>query len=103
MAEKNTYIYKVSMGKGNDVDEVAFCYARNKIAAREGYREIFRENKYDRFNVVMFGEADYKKHPEWFKPMPREEVDYVLRNKLADADAYAQRKIIEQISESEEA
>ena len=105
MAGKNTYMYRVSMGYGKDnVKEVAFCYARNKECAITGMREIFKEKKYDRFDVVMFGEADIRKHPERFMVMPKDEVDYVLKQELAKADAYAQRKpeqTIEFVPESE--
>ena len=92
MASKCTYMYKCSMGYGNDIKEVAFCYARNKRSAREGYREIFKDKKYDKFEVVMFGEADINRHPERFMPMPKDEVDYVIRASLANAPFYAQRK-----------
>ncbi len=103
MAIKNTYIYKVSMGNGEDIKEVVFCYARNAEAARDGYKTVFKEKKYDKFHVVMFGEADIRVHPERFMPMPKDEVDYVIKRKLAEADAYAQRKTqsIEFIPESE--
>ena len=92
MANKNTYMYKVSMGNGDRIKEVAFCYARNARAARNGYKALFRDKKYDRFEVLMFGEADIKEYPDLFRPMPKEEADYIIRAALADAEAYAQRK-----------
>lgn len=107
MATKCTYMYRISMGYGNDIKEVVYAYGRNKQAVREGCRMIFKEKKYDKFDVVMFGEADYRKHPERFMPMPKDEVDYVIRANLGQADAYSQRKAeppkVEFIPESEEA
>ena len=92
MATKNVYMYRVSMGYGNNMKEVAFCYARNADAARAGMRELFGEKKYDKYDVVMFGEADIHKHPDRFMPMSKDEVDYIMKAELAKADAYAQRK-----------
>ena len=92
MAIKCTYLYKVSMGNGDEVKEVVFCYARNKEAAKEGYKEIFKAKKYDKFDVVMFGEADIVRYPERFRVMPKDEVDYVIRTGLAQEAMYAQRK-----------
>ena len=93
---KATYMYRVTMGYGKDnPKEVAFCYARNSVAAREGMREILKDKKYDNFKIMMFGEADMKKHPDRFEAMPKDEVDYVINAQLAKANAYAQRKPVE--------
>ena len=93
MAGRNTYLYKISMGKNGQIKEIAFAYGRNKKAVIKGYQEIFKEKKYDKFDAVMFGEADIKRHPEYFMPMPKEEVEYIMQQELAKAQAYAQRKL----------
>ena len=107
MANKCTYMYKISMWRKNKIDQTIYAYARNKRAVIDNCKEIYKEKKYDKFDVVMFGEADFRRHPEHFEPMPQDEVDYVIKANLAKADAYSQRKTEEPqvkfIPESEEA
>ena len=88
---KTTYMYRVSMGRGK-IDEISYCYARNSKTAREAYRELNKDKKYDTFEITMFGEALFAKHPEPFSLMPSDEIAYITQQKLAQEQAYAQRK-----------
>ena len=92
MATKSVYLYQVKMGHGDKDEEVAFCYARNAGCAVSGYKEIFKEKKYDSFKAKMFGEADIRIHDKPFEIMTKDEVDYVMKYGLGSADAYAQQK-----------
>lgn len=92
MAIKATYMYQVTMGHGDKEERVAYCYARNSGRAVDGMKQIFAEDKYDSFSCKMFGEADFRVHPEPFMPMSRDEVEIISKNNLANAAAYSQRK-----------
>ena len=90
MARRTTYIYKVIMGKNGIMKEIAHCYARNAKRAVEGMKELYKDQKYDNFKVVAFGEAEGHNAP--FEIMPPNEVATVLNNKLGEADKYSNRK-----------
>lgn len=91
MAAKTTYLYKISVGHSKP-EKVVFCYARNADTAIKGYKQIFKDEKYDYYSAVMFGNADRKRHPGPFEIMTKEEADIVINKKLADADAYSNRR-----------
>ena len=88
MAKRATYLYKVIMQRGNGSEITEYCYARNKDCAVKGYKEIYKVEKFDCFNVINFAEADYDMHPEYFKPLSADEVEMVKKNNLAAAGAY---------------
>lgn len=92
MARRSVFLYGVIMGHGNKEEKVVYCYARNAGLAIENYKQLFKEEKYDHFRAKMFGEADVRVHDKPFEPMTKEEVEYISKNGLAKADAYAQRK-----------
>lgn len=91
MAVKTTYIYKVKMWRGNDVPMTEYCYARNAKAAEEGYKVLYKQKRYDHFNSVCFAEADYKLHPDLFKPLTDGEAKTVIDGGFANADMYSRR------------
>lgn len=92
MAKKATYIYKIGMGYQDPNEEIAFVYARNSSYAINACQEQFKEKKYSCFKATMFGEADVKLHPGPVEAMSEEEIDLVIQNRIAEAEAYAQRK-----------
>lgn len=92
MASKTTYVYQVMMGHGDKVDKVSYCYGRNMGVVVPEYQKQFSEEKYDSIKVKMIGIADIKKHPGPFEPMPQDEIDYILKNNIGQAEKYAYRR-----------
>ena len=92
MAQRSTFLYAVVMGYGDNTQQVAYCYARNRDAAVSGMKKLFEDQKYDNFQTKMFGETDIRLHPGPFEPMTREEVEYISEHGIANMDAYSQRK-----------
>lgn len=95
MAIRSVYMYKCSMGYNNNIDKVAYCYARNSKVAQQQFKELYKEKKYDTFNTVMFGEANIKVHQQPFEIMSEDEVKYILKSKIGQEPMYAQRKPID--------
>lgn len=87
MAQKATYIYKVTLSNSTN-KMTAYCYARNKKTALEEYKKLYKSEKFDHFEAVDFAEADVKLHPEYFKPLTNDEIDMINKNNLAAAGAY---------------
>lgn len=95
MAHKTTYVYKIIMSRGNSKPITDYCYARNKSAAIDGMKEIYKEKKFDHFNVVCFAEAEFSQHPNLFEKLSERDVAIVKNRHLADAEKYSRRKDVE--------
>ncbi len=89
---KQTFIYRIELGRNGRAYRTKYCYARNAKTAEKYYREKYHEEKYDMFKAVVFGEADILKHPGPFEELPDDEVKYILANQIGSEDAYAYRK-----------
>lgn len=100
MARKTTYLYKVLMRQNNTDNTIDYCYARNKKAAIDGMKEIYKDMKYSFYDAVCFGEAEFKLHPLLFEKMSPKDVAVVQNKHLADADKYSRRKEISSIPEN---
>ena len=85
-------MYKVMMGHNGKYEKEAYAYARNSSVAIHNMNELFKDENYDSYKAVMFGEADFNKHPDPFEAIPQDEVDYIRKNGLAAADAYSYKK-----------
>jgi len=92
MASKTTYIYRVEIGHNEKIEHTEYCYARNAKTAKEYYKEKYKENKYNIYNCVAFGDADSIKHPGPIEELPEDEVKYIRNNNLGTANAYSNRK-----------
>ena len=92
MAVKATYIYKVMMGHHGKIEKTCYCYARNATTAKAYYKEKMKDEKYDTFEVLAFGDADIKKHPGPIAEMPDDEVEHIEKRGLGKASRYSNRK-----------
>lgn len=92
MGAKRTFIYRVEMGHYPNVEEIAFCYARNKDFVVNSMRVIFKDRRYDMFKAYKLGETDYRKHPGPFEVLPKDEEEYLRRTKSTVGEEYAERR-----------
>ena len=92
MASRTTYIYRVLLGKNGTVKKIEYCYARNAKTAEAYYKEKYKEEKYDMFMAVAFGDADTNYHPGPIEELPEDEVEYIQKNNLGNAEKYSYRK-----------
>lgn len=87
---KTTYIYRVEYGKGNNNPEIDFCYARNARTAINKYKQKYK--KYDHFKAYAVGEADFRKHPDYYEDMPQDEKKYLLKIRGKIGEKYTMKK-----------
>ena len=92
MATKSTYVYKIMMGHNDSIERTEYCYARNSSTALAEYTQKFKDEKYNTFKAVMFGEANRKKHPGPFEEMPEDEVKALKEHNIGNAPAYSMKK-----------
>ena len=91
MAIRRTYLYRIELGHKGKIETTEFCYARNAHAAKEYYKEKYRDKRYDFFNAVVFGTADIAKHPGQFEELPSDEVDWLKAHNIGFAERYSLR------------
>lgn len=92
MSEKITYIYRVEMGHHPNVEEIAFCYARNKDYAVDNFRKAYKDRHYNLFRTFKVGMADFKKHPGPFELLPKDEEEYIRKIRSTVGEWYAERR-----------
>lgn len=92
MSTKITYIYRVEMGHHPNVEEIAFCYARNKECAVSNFQKIFKDQRYNLFKTYKVGMTDNKKHPGPFELLPKDEEEYIRKIKSTVGESYAERR-----------
>lgn len=107
MSAKITYIYRVEMGHHPNVEEIAFCYARNKECAVSNFQKIYKDRRYNLFRTYKVGEADNKRHPGPFELLPKDEEEYIRKIRSTVGEWYAERRnnisrILESIDFNEE-
>ena len=87
MAEKKTYIYKVSMSRNNGPEKTVHLYARNAGIAVEFCKEAYKDKKYDAFKAVKKGESVLRE-----TAFLTSEEERKLQSLQPEADAYAERR-----------
>ena len=92
MSEKITYIYRVEMGHHPNVEEIAFCYARNKEYAVDNFQMIYKDRRYNLFRTFKVGIANNKKHPGPFELLPKDEEEYIRKIRSTVGESYAERR-----------
>lgn len=92
MSEKITYIYRIEMGHHPNVEEIAFCYARNKDCAVANFQTIYKDRRYNLFRTYKVGMADNKKHPGPFELLPKDEEEYIRKIRSTVGEWYAERR-----------
>lgn len=92
MSEKITYIYRVEMGHYPNVEEIVFCYARNKDCAVDNFQTIYKDRRYNLFRTYKVGMANYKKHPGPFELLPKDEEEYIRKIRSTVGEWYAERR-----------
>ena len=92
MSAKITYIYRVEMGHHPNVEEIAFCYARNKDCAVDNFQMIFKDQRYNLFRTYKVGVADSKKHSGPFELLPKDEEEYIRKIRSTVGEWYAERR-----------
>lgn len=92
MSEKITYIYRVEMGHHPNVEEIAFCYARNKDYAIDNFQMIYKDRRYNLFRTFKVGMADSRKHPGPFELLPKDEEEYIRKIRSTVGEWYAERR-----------
>lgn len=92
MSEKITYIYRIEMGHHPNVEEIAFCYARNKECAVSNFQKIYKDRHYNLFRTYKVGEADRRRHPGPFELLPKDEEEYIRKIRSTVGEWYAERR-----------
>ena len=92
MSEKITYIYRIEMGHHPNVEEIAFCYARNKDCAVANFQTIYKDRRYNLFRTYKVGMADNKKHPGPFELLHKDEEEYIRKIRSTVGEWYAERR-----------
>lgn len=92
MSEKMTYIYRIEMGHHPNVEEIAFCYARNKDYVIDNFHMIYKDRQYNLFRTFKVGMADVKKHPGPFELLPKDEEEYIRKIRSTVGERYAERR-----------
>ena len=92
MGAKITYIYRVEIGHHPEVEEIAFCYARNKDYAISSFQQIYKDRRYNLFRTYKVGEANNKKHPGPFELLPKDEEEYIRKIRSTVGEWYAERR-----------
>lgn len=92
MSAKTTYIYRIEMGHYPNVDEIAFCYARNKEIVEENFKDISKKKNFNLFRVYKIGIADNRKHPGPFELLPKDEEAYIRKIRSTVGELYAERR-----------
>ena len=55
MAKKKTYIYRMLIGNGDNIEEDIFMFARNATVATEFCKDIYRKKKYNNYKAIKVG------------------------------------------------
>jgi len=87
---KQTYVYRVLIGRDNNVEHEHFCYARNAGVLLDFLKEKYREQKYNYYQAIKVGISHTLKDTMIIDGSEAEQ----LKNSIASkGDKYSERRV----------
>lgn len=90
MAHKKTYIYRVLIGHDENIEVDIFMFARNSHVAKDYCKELYKDKKYNSYQVIKVGLSHYLRETG----IMSEYEAWKLRDSIASqSDKYSEREV----------